>query len=73
MADILIPDVPVDVVAAIDLNAQRLGLSRSGYLRRVLARERHAQSGDVFAADLAGFTAAFADLDDPKVMRRAWS
>lgn len=44
MADILIPDVPEDVVAAIDLNAQRLGLSRSDYLRRTLARERQAKS-----------------------------
>lgn len=72
MADILIPDVPEDVVAAIDLNAQRPGLSRSEYLRRVLARERQVQSGDVSTADLAGFTTAFAALDDPKVMRGAW-
>jgi hypothetical protein len=72
VADILIPDVPEDVVAAIDLNAQRPGLSRSEYLRRVLARERQAQSGDVSTADLAGFTTAFAALDDPKVMRGAW-
>lgn len=28
MADILIPNVPQDVIAAIDLKAQRLGLSR---------------------------------------------
>ena len=27
----------------------------------------------VSTPDLAGFTSAFADLDDPKVMRRAWS
>ncbi len=72
MTDILIPDVPEDVVAAIDLNAQRLGLSRPDYLRRALVRERQAQSGHVSTADLAGFTAAFADLDDPEVMRRAW-
>lgn len=72
MADILIPDVPDDVVAAIDLNAQRLGLSRSAYLRRVLDRERNAQSGEVSTADLAGFAAEFADLDDPDVMRGAW-
>ena len=72
MADILIPDVPDDVVAAIDRNAQRLGLSRSDYLRRALARERQAQSGEVSMADLTGFAAAFADLDDPEVMRGAW-
>ncbi len=72
MTDILIPDVPEDVVAAIDRNAQRLGLSRSDYLRRALDRERNAQSGEVSTADLAGFTATFADLDDPEVMRGAW-
>jgi hypothetical protein len=32
MADLLIPDVPDDVVAAIDTNAARLGLSRPEYL-----------------------------------------
>ncbi len=72
MADILIPDVPEDLVVAFDLRAQRLGLSRSDYLRRVLDRERIAQSGEVSTADLADFTATFADLDDPEIMRGAW-
>jgi hypothetical protein len=40
MADILIPDVPEDVIAAIDQKAQRLGLSRADHLLRVLTRER---------------------------------
>ena len=31
MADIVIPDVPEDVIAAIDMKAQRLGLSRADY------------------------------------------
>ena len=34
--DILIRDLPDHVVAAIDANAQRLGLSRNEYLRRQL-------------------------------------
>lgn len=72
MADILIPDVPEDVIAAIDLKAQRLGLSRADYLRRVLARERDAQPVQVTVANLASFAETFADLDDPDVMRRAW-
>ena len=42
MTDILIRDVPEDVIAAIDIKAQRLGLSRTEYLRRTLARERDA-------------------------------
>ena len=36
MTDILIRDVPEDVIAAIDTKAQRLGLSRTEYLRRTL-------------------------------------
>ena len=40
MADIIIPDVPDDVIAAIDIKAQRLGLSRNDFLLRALARER---------------------------------
>ena len=43
VADILVPDVPEDVVAAIDMKAQRLGLSRADFLRRVLTRERAPQ------------------------------
>jgi hypothetical protein len=38
VSDVLIRDVPDDVIAAIDANARRSGLSRSEYLRRALAR-----------------------------------
>ena len=73
MADILIRDVPEDVVAAIDARAQREGLSRTEYLRRALARERASESREVTVEDLAGFGELFADLDDPEMMGRAWS
>ena len=72
MTDIIIPDVPDDVIAAIDVNAQRLGLSRDDFLRRALARERNIQSSEVSVDDLAVFAETFADLDDPEVMSRAW-
>ncbi len=72
MADILIREVPEDVVAAIDNKAQRLGLSRTEYLRRTLARERDTQPTDVSVADLARFSDTFADLDSPDVMGSAW-
>jgi Ribbon-helix-helix protein, copG family len=72
VTDILITHVPEDVIAAIDLKAQRVGLSRTEYLRRALARERNAHSTEVSVADLAGFAHAFADLDDPNIMGRAW-
>lgn len=72
MGDILIRDVPDEVVAAIDAKAQRAGLSRSEYLRRALTREGGAAPARVTVEDLARFAERFADLDDPDVMRRAW-
>jgi len=73
MADILIRDVPEDVVAALDAKARRAGLSRTEFLRRTLARERDDAPGAVSVDDLAKFQQTFSDLDDPEVMRRAWS
>lgn len=73
MADILIRDLPDDVVAAIDAKARRAGLSRSEYIRRALAREGNDSAGDVSVDDLAVFADTFADLDDPEVIGRAWS
>ena len=72
MTDILIRDVPDDVIAAIDAKARRVGLSRTEYLRRTLARERQAAAVDVSVGDLARFATTFADLDDPDVMGHAW-
>ena len=39
MTDMLIRDVPDDVIAALDAHAGRLGLSRSEYVRRRLAQD----------------------------------
>lgn len=72
MTDLLIRDVPEDVVAAIDAKAKRLGLSRTEYLRRTLAREGAATADTVSVDDLARFTDVFGDLADTDVMRRAW-
>ena len=72
MTDILIRDVPEDVIAAIDIKAQRLGLSRAEYLRRTLARERDVALAEVSVADLAAFADTFSDLADPEVIDRAW-
>ena len=72
MTDILIRDVPEDVIAAIDIKAQRLGLSRTEYLRRTLTRERDVALAEVSVADLAAFADPFADLADPEVIDRAW-
>ena len=72
MTNILIREVPDDVVAAIDAKAKRAGLSRTEYLRRALARERTEQSGDVNAEDLRQFAESFSDLADPEIMGQAW-
>lgn len=73
MADILIRGIPDDLVVEIDAKAQRLGLSRVEYLRRVLARERTPGKGKVTMADLERAAERCADLIDPEVMAEAWS
>jgi hypothetical protein len=72
MSDILIRDVPDDVLAAIDAKAHRAGLSRTEYLRRTLARERSEATLDVTKDDLAAFADTFSDLGDDTVMDAAW-
>jgi hypothetical protein len=69
MTDILVRDVPDEVVAALDANAQRAGLTRAEYLRRVLADQ---QGPPVAREHLERFAARTADLDDPEVMAAAW-
>ena len=73
MTDILIRNVPDEIVAAIAANAKRAGLSRSEYLRRTLGRERRVFADEVTAESLVRFCETFADLDDTDVMRAAWS
>ncbi|HTW05572.1 MAG TPA: antitoxin [Streptosporangiaceae bacterium] len=72
MTDMLIRDVPDEVIAAVDARASRLGLSRSEYVRRRLAQDAAAAGSAVTTQDLARFADVFADLDDPDVMSRAW-
>jgi len=72
MADVLIRDVPDDVIAAVDAHASRLGLSRSEYVRRRLAQDAAARDTAVSVEDLAQFAETFGDLTDPDVMSQAW-
>jgi hypothetical protein len=72
MPNILIRDVPDDVLAAIDAKAKRVGLSRTEYLRRTLERER-VPAAAVSIAQLARTASLARDLDDPDVMSGAWS
>ena len=73
MTDILIRDVPDDVLAAIDAKAKRLGLSRTEYLRRALERERVPEATAVTVEQLRQVALLARDLDDPEVMSGAWS
>ncbi len=52
--DLLIRDVPDDVIAALDAHARRLGLSRSEYVRRRLAQDAVRPGPPVSAAGPAG-------------------
>lgn len=70
--DVLIRDVPEHVVAAVDANARKLGLSRTEYLRRRLVQEVTRTGRPVTTGDLAAFAGSFSDLEDPDVMGRAW-
>lgn len=72
MADMLIRDIPDEVIAGLDAQAGRLGLSRSEYVRRRLAQDAVRPGSAVSVQDLARFAETFADLGDPEVMSQAW-
>ena len=73
MSDVLIRDVPDEVLAVIDQRASHLGLSRSEYLRRQLSQEAGRSDDPVTASDLRRFSQTVRDLADPEVMDQAWS
>jgi hypothetical protein len=73
MANILIRNVPDDDLARLDRAAERQGLSRSDYLRRLIAGQPDVPARKLELADLRKFAAATADLHDPDVMRGAWN
>jgi len=73
VTDVLVRDVPEEVVAALDARASRLGLSRSEYLRRRLAQEAGTGTQAVTVEHLAEFAETFTDLADPEIMQGAWA
>jgi plasmid stability protein len=70
--NLLIRDIPDDVVVALDAEAGRLGLSRSEYLRRMLTQASARVGSVVTVENLAHFESAFAGLSDPELMHEAW-
>jgi hypothetical protein len=73
MSDVLIRDVPDDVLTEIDHLAGDLGLSRNEFLRRQLTQVACRTHEAVTAADLQRFSHTVRDLADPDVMDQAWS
>jgi predicted transcriptional regulator len=72
VSDVLIRDVPDDVLAALDQLAAKLGLSRTEYIRRRLAQDARTASITVTAGDWRRFADSYGDLGNPAVMDRAW-
>lgn len=72
MSDVLIRDIPDDVLAALDLLAAQLGLSRTEYIRRRLAQDAHTARIAVTTDDWLRFAKTYSDLGDAAVMDRAW-
>lgn len=72
MTDVLIRDVPDDVIAALDSRASRLGISRTEYVRRRLAQDAAISESAVSVRDLQLFARTFSDLADPDVISQAW-
>lgn len=88
MADVLIPDIPDEVLAVIDANAAFHGVSRTEYLHRLLAQQRDVRPPaarapeSTAAADectseeilegLRRIAEMCADARDPEIMARAW-
>ncbi len=72
MSDVLIRNIPEGVLAALDSNAVRLGLSRTEYLRRQLTQAAAVGHGSTLTEDWKQFGDLAADLSDPDVMESAW-
>ena len=72
MSDVLIRDIPESVLATLDGQAARWGLSRTEYLRRQLTQVAAVGSGAIGPQDWADFGERFADLGDTDIMDNAW-
>ncbi|MDX1887514.1 FitA-like ribbon-helix-helix domain-containing protein [Mycolicibacterium sp. 120270] len=72
MSDLLIRDVPDEVLAGLDARAAELGLSRVEYIRRRLAQDARATRVPVTREDLHRFGQAVAGLANEELMHEAW-
>lgn len=72
MSDVLIRDVPDDVLAGLDARAAEMGLSRVEYIRRRLAQDARTSRMRVTPDDLQRMGWAVEGLADDDLMREAW-
>ncbi|GAB7142089.1 MULTISPECIES: FitA-like ribbon-helix-helix domain-containing protein [Mycobacterium] len=72
MSDVLIRDIPDDVLAGLDARAAEVGLSRVEYIRRRLAQDARTIRVRVTADDLQRLGQAVMGLADAELMREAW-
>jgi hypothetical protein len=73
VTDLLIRNLSPEVVIALDLKAKNLGISRVEFVRRAITREVSATPGSLTEKHLAEMANRLKDLDNPEVMRGAWS
>jgi hypothetical protein len=72
VSDVLIRDIPDDVLAGLDARAAELGLSRVEYIRRRLAQDARTTRVRVTSDDFHRLGQAVAGLADEDLMRQAW-
>lgn len=72
MANVLIRDVDDAVIAQIDAEALRLGLSRNEYLRRALHNLGHEPARPETREYFEWIAETFAELRDKNVRLQAW-
>ena len=72
MTDILIRDIPDDVLVVLDQLAARMGLSRTEYIRSRLSQDARAARVSVTPEDWNRFAHTYQDLGDAAVMDQAW-
>ena len=72
MADLLIRDLPPEILAGLDASAAQLGISRVEFVRRALAQAIPHHQESVAEIHLSALASLLEDLNNPDVMAAAW-
>ena len=72
MADLLIRDLAPEILNALDVRANALGLSRVEYVRRTLAQSISAATESVTQQHLIELLELLPDLANKEIMEQAW-